>query len=1015
MPAKHLMSRHQSKTMILASLSQTTRRRYATIIGALGAFMPCVYAQTAPAATSAATDDKAEVLSPFQVNTQKDTGYAAADSLSGSRMNTPLKITPASISVMTKEFLEDFNITDVNQAAAWTIGMEAATGGESGPFGGNRFQSNFRGAGTSGNYPFRDGLLDYYVADSYNSERFEFSRGPNATLFGDAGPGGLQGSSSKRARLNNQATSLFFQGDSYGGYRTTLDTNFGKDRFALRLNVLNQDIKWVQDRTSNKENAISLAATFKITEKTELRAEFERAAEWNIQYRKTYNENASIWDRTTVNNDNSALGNNASATLATYGLSQLSTTSTAGVTGNDYLLWNFGTNSLMNYKGNQYQTVGLGYAIPWKGRPDLPRFVSGVSKEFSLGPEDSIADRDYNRKYVTLEHRFLPNLGLQLVFNTSDIDPVTQYSQNLPSDYRIDVNRLLPTGAPNPNFGKAYSDFTQAMQYQQNGLKEYQANLGYSFAVPKWFDLKQRLTLNVGTRTDLYEAWSRAYRWINNPLAPDWTSSGAGTGGVTNQSTADTLRYRIYWDQPGQKIAPVLPPTTPGYQFRNVDTGFAALNDRKLSYGGIFSQTTFWDDRLALSLGIRRDKIEDDTLSNIGFTTDANHTIIMGTNGVAGAHGKNLTYKTSKTGGLVLYPFADKFGPWISPIGFTFNYSQNFGIPPTGNPLINGRNPDPPYAETKDVGMRFSMPNNKAFLTVTHYNTEQLGNLGTFGSAADLRTIYTNLGYTDPNRVGTTAFNYRDTSSVKLEGWEAELTANPTRNLTLTANYAHNIARTIIDSTDRRAFVAANIAEFRAGAAATQGQVLNGRTILDPIQIQNALLNVENSLNGSTAGTIQNRFRAHKVNLAGAYGFSDGVLKGLRFSAGVQYRSHFKAGSRDARIKFQDTQTNVPVSETVAAAFDYLWTKPTWDTNVGANYTYNIGKYRLRFQLNVTNVLNDDDARYESFSTINAGQLQGVSNGTALTVPNGNPRVQVPSGFVQPDPRKYVFSTTLSF
>src|SRR5215207_6383577 len=191
------------------------------------------------------------LMNPFEVSTDKDRGYAAGNTLSGGRADTPLAITPASISVMTKEFLDDFAITDMNEAAAWTLNMDPPAGGESGPFGGSRFQASFRGAGNGANFPSRNGALQYFIADSYSSERFEFSRGPSTALFGDDGPGGIQGSTSKQARLNNRATSAVFRVDSFGGYRTTLDTNYGLGRVALRVNALHQNIKGYQDGTSN--------------------------------------------------------------------------------------------------------------------------------------------------------------------------------------------------------------------------------------------------------------------------------------------------------------------------------------------------------------------------------------------------------------------------------------------------------------------------------------------------------------------------------------------------------------------------------------------------------------------------------------------------------------------------------------------------------------------------------------------------------------------------------------------
>lgn len=215
------------------------RRCFALILGLVAPAL--LRAQTTPTATqtaaeadaaAAAKNESALLLNPFEVTTTQDRGYFGGNTLAGGRADTPLKITPASISVMTKEFLEDFDLTDMNQAAAWTVGMDAATGGESGAFGGNRFQSSFRGVDGNGNFPVRNGSINYFVADTYNSERYDFSRGPNAALFGDGGPGGLQGSSSKQARLNSKATSLSARGDSYGGFRTTLDSNYGLDRVA---------------------------------------------------------------------------------------------------------------------------------------------------------------------------------------------------------------------------------------------------------------------------------------------------------------------------------------------------------------------------------------------------------------------------------------------------------------------------------------------------------------------------------------------------------------------------------------------------------------------------------------------------------------------------------------------------------------------------------------------------------------------------------------------------------------
>ena len=75
---------------------------------------------------------------------------------------------------------------------------------------------------------------------------------------------------------------------------------------------------------------------------------------------------------------------------------------------------------------------------------------------------------------------------------------------------------------------------------------------------------------------------------------------------------------------------------------------------------------------------------------------------------------------------------------------------------------------------------------------------------------------------------------------------------------------------------------------------------------------------------------------------------------------------------------------------------------------------------QARFQINITNLFDDDKPQWSSDSVINAGQLQNLpnaltNNGNALTAPGGNPRLQVRSGFNQLEPRKISLTTTFTF
>ena len=98
------------------------------------------------------------VLSPFEVRTDLDRGYQAANAGSGGRVDMPLKLTASATSAFTKEFLEDWNVTDMRESFRYAMNVDAGNLAQMGtPYG--EFEFNFRGVGSSGNYPTRNYFL----------------------------------------------------------------------------------------------------------------------------------------------------------------------------------------------------------------------------------------------------------------------------------------------------------------------------------------------------------------------------------------------------------------------------------------------------------------------------------------------------------------------------------------------------------------------------------------------------------------------------------------------------------------------------------------------------------------------------------------------------------------------------------------------------------------------------------------------------------------------------------------
>ena len=104
------------------------------MLAALLAGTPLLAQTTDPGST--VDDEEVLVLSPFEVTAQEDnTGYAAATTLAGNRLNTDIKDLGTSLSVYTQQFLKDIGATDNQSLLKYTLGTEI--GGVNGNYSGS--------------------------------------------------------------------------------------------------------------------------------------------------------------------------------------------------------------------------------------------------------------------------------------------------------------------------------------------------------------------------------------------------------------------------------------------------------------------------------------------------------------------------------------------------------------------------------------------------------------------------------------------------------------------------------------------------------------------------------------------------------------------------------------------------------------------------------------------------------------------------------------------------------------
>lgn len=150
-------------------------------------------------------------------------GYVAERSATGSKTDTPLLETPASVSVVGRPQMEDQAIRTVDEALRYSPGIRTQ------PYGTDtRFDWFFiRGFPAYQDGLFRDGLslfstaLAGWRAEPYGLERIEMLRGPSSFLYGGGSPGGLVNLVTKRPpeeTLRSVEAGINEYGRAYGAF-----------------------------------------------------------------------------------------------------------------------------------------------------------------------------------------------------------------------------------------------------------------------------------------------------------------------------------------------------------------------------------------------------------------------------------------------------------------------------------------------------------------------------------------------------------------------------------------------------------------------------------------------------------------------------------------------------------------------------------------------------------------------------------------------------------------------------
>jgi outer membrane receptor protein involved in Fe transport len=265
---------------------------FATLTGSLAA-QPANSAK--PPVPGPPLSEETVMLSPFQVASDTDRGYQALNTLSGTRLNSKLEDLGASISVITKQQMQDTAVLDLNDVFLYEANTEGTgnytqftpnrnggviDGTANDPATANRIRgvgSPISGSGVNvslGNFSSNARI----PMDTYNIDSVEISRGPNSNLFGLGAAAGTVNLVQSKANLTRHVAGVTARVDSEGGHRASLDVSryLLKDKLAFRFSTVTEEKGFTRKPAEEKIKRYFGAVQARPFANTTVNASFER-------------------------------------------------------------------------------------------------------------------------------------------------------------------------------------------------------------------------------------------------------------------------------------------------------------------------------------------------------------------------------------------------------------------------------------------------------------------------------------------------------------------------------------------------------------------------------------------------------------------------------------------------------------------------------------------------------------------------------------------------------------------
>ncbi|MBI5692225.1 MAG: TonB-dependent receptor plug domain-containing protein [Verrucomicrobia bacterium] len=995
-------------------------------------------------ATTGATSTEVVELSPFTVNTSRDLGYVAENTLAGSRLNARLRDTASSVSVFTKEFLEDIAITDIRELMEYTVNGEMDTNSQGASSEQNRIIGGHALTAGVQSRGLIAGLgLDYFSSitppDPYRVGRFEDARGPNSILFGIGSPGGLLNQTSKVAETHRNSSLIRHGAGSWGRQRLEFDANrvLVKDRLAVSLAAVHQENGGWRAFDFQDKDRIFGSITFRPVRQVTVTAMGETGRDVNAVVRSfSDTEQVLAWYDNRQARGVDAVTFTPGTAAPTAAMQALGVTGRDGTRGGNNRRAVFIENNGVFFDAiGTFLTSSYNNAVvrapdgtPGVTSSSVPRIYDPKLYPLNGNATGPGMYRDQTLRNYTVTIDWQPRRNL--IFNLGQNYQRTNAEVNLMNGnspiLRGDANRTLGIGGPaNPYAGRLYFDGNWTRDVHFGETRETRLSVSYQLETKYAWIGRHRLAAAV-SRNDVTD--KRANSWLVLAGRPYNADPSNTNNRVTVRNYLTEGDYGTYRVGDWRRL-----PATIAFDGRTFQTAYANVASGGADNGGMMqeidsrlaaAQSYFLGGRVVTTFGYRKDNVEN---TQLGYLNDPLRGDVVDPDP---AHGiVNRMVGQTRAAGAVFHAF-----DWLSLIA---NRSSNVGVPPLarttfpeGNlaPLSKGRGED--YGVGVDLlegrlnaRAVYFKGSERGRVTAPVANTLRDRNIRVMealGGALVGSGLPLTAAQWEPIRRAYTPPVNSISNDFDSEGYEVRVTANFTRNWRLVANYSYTdsgrvgLAQEAIDwyglkqadavvlvqgvSQNATGQFVVDPSAYATGGAVAKwielsrlhpGAGLSTLTTSSGITIAQEIFDLVDTLNDEKEAQ-QKRWgvRPHKISLFTAYDFKQGRLAGFTLGGGWRWRSANVIGANASGAEI--------VGRVITA------------TDLMLGYTLRPGKLpgRVRFQVNVANV-------FDRSGIIPSRLATGPTAPDGFMIPGGRGVAYGRFDLIQP--REYRFTTTYSF